>query len=157
MEEQRDSTTSWEASKRSAVNEPYHHDRPKTLVSATPSQFTTLNAEFKTIYQSLLPLPTVEKPRPTFAAANLSSNCPSGLTEREKMHQMDEYLPLSSSHYGGSLPLSPYLQNTCVMVRSSNIWRNQKYALPSRLGSFKKVNQLLNEQNDCSMDDCAPK
>lgn len=150
MEGQGDTIAAWEDSKRKIELQSYQpsddHDLPTAFVSSMSPQYAALNAEFTRLYQSLATFPTADDIKPgTFTAPVC---CPSGLTEREKMHQMDEYLPRSSSHYGGSLPLSPYLQNTSVMVRSSNIWRNHKYALPSRLESFKKVNQMLNEQQD---------
>lgn len=78
----------------------------------------------------------------------ITTECPSGFDDRDKMHNMDIYLPRSSAHYGGALPLSSYLQNECVLLRSHPIWRNQKYALPSNLVAFNKVALLLDERNE---------
>ena len=81
-------------------------------------------------------------------AKRIITECPSGLSDRDKMHNMDVYLPRSSAHYGGSLPLSSYFQNDCVLLRSNPIWRNQKYALPSQLLAFNKVAHLLDERDE---------
>ena len=86
-------------------------------------------------------------------AKRSTTECPSGYDDREKMYNMDVYLPRSSSHYGGALPLSSYLQNECVLLRSHPIWRNQKYVLPSNLIVFNKVAQLLDERNEASKEE----
>ena len=105
------------------------------MLRASSDRIASLSLDFRRLH-ALASSPSAPPRYPTMSRA--TTVCPSGLTDREKMHFMDSYLPNSSAHYGGSLPTSPFLQSQCVMVRSHHVWRNQKYALPAHLTAFRQ-------------------
>lgn len=71
---------------------------------------------------------------------DLDKNRPSNA---ELIGYLNKHLPNSSSSYGGSLPLSAQSQNSHVLLRSSNCWKNTGYVLPQSNPSFNKVDQIL--------------
>ena len=108
------------------------------LLRASSDRIVALSQDFHRLHAvASSPIPTPAYLHP-IVLERVTTVCPSGLTEREKVHFMDEYLPNSSAHYGGSLPTSPFLQSQCVMVRSHHVWRNQRYALPAHLSAFRQ-------------------
>jgi hypothetical protein len=65
---------------------------------------------------------------------------------RELVHYIDDYPRNRMACYAGLYPLSQYHQMDAVVVRSSHTWRNQRYCIPSKLSSFERVYDMLNEK-----------
>ena len=137
------SATTNEHGKEEKVNQTEHHEQDDAAV-----RITALSSAFRRLHTVL----SIDHEAQQFSlselqAKRITTESP-GLTHRDKVQNMDVYLPCSSAHYGGALPLSSYYQNECVLLRSNPIWRNQKYAIPSHLFAFNKVAHLLDERND---------
>lgn len=64
----------------------------------------------------------------------------------EVPHFLDNYSTPAHS-YGGSLPLSQYHQLDIVVVKSSYMWRTQRYCKPSSMTAFKQVFNALNNDS----------
>ena len=69
-------------------------------------------------------------------------------TNKELLGFMNTYVPDSSCHYGGSMPLSAMNQNTHVLVRSSNCWKTQGGVIPAHNPSFRQIDKIL--RNRCT-------
>ena len=55
----------------------------------------------------------------------------------------NSYIPKSSCHYGGSLPLTAQSQENHVLIRSSNCWRTAGLIIPAQNPSFQKLHRVL--------------
>ena len=64
-------------------------------------------------------------------------------TNNELLGFMTKYIPNSSTHYGGSLPLTSKSQNTHVLVRSSHCWKTVGPIIPAANPSFRKIDMIL--------------
>jgi hypothetical protein len=72
------------------------------------------------------------------------------LPDSEIVGFMNRHPSNSSSHYAGSLPLTPYSQENSVLLRSSICWRTEGYSQPAHNPSFKR---LMASWNGCEIRD----
>ena len=66
-----------------------------------------------------------------------------GPTNVELVGFANKYIPNSSCHYGGSLPLTAHSQENHVLIRSSNCWRSVGLVIPAQNPSFRQLHRAL--------------
>lgn len=116
-----------------------------------PSRYDSLSLEFKKVMSTEAPhifqmgsahaATEAEATKRAYREADMDRP-----TNEELRGWMDSFLPNSSQHYLGILPLTAQSQTPSVHLQASNCWKTHRYAVPKEFPSYRKVNAHLEQK-----------
>lgn len=106
-------------------------------------QVPSLRSQFWIMYASIENDTVINRDSHERNLTSFDSSDSSRPSDVELVGFVNRYIPDSSCHYAGSLPLTAQSQENHVLIRSNNCWRTLGPIVPAKSPSFRQVDRLL--------------